>query len=253
MKKYIFTTLVLLISLGHAFSQVETEQLLIDYNLYFVGYSGKVIVTTLTDDKHSLQTIQRNINVQSEPGVVENITENSYIYKDYIQQSMILEEFPSITLSEKLNNMTWELTGRSKKILNYACDEAKTTFRGRNYIAYFTTNLPFKSAPWKFHGLPGVMLEVYSTDKKVKMTVNTLKQGKNLGKIKNPFRKKKRISWEDFKKKYEIQQKNMIQMLNSSKTGSGTVFYTDRIDKITEMDKDRDLTYDYVIQRYWKN
>ncbi|WP_421919148.1 GLPGLI family protein [Marinifilum sp.] len=52
----------------------------------------------------------------------------------------------------------------TKKILSYKCFKATCSFRGRDYVAYFTKDIPFKAAPWKFHGLRGVMLEVYSTD-----------------------------------------------------------------------------------------
>ncbi len=41
-------------------------------------------------------------------------------------------------------------------------------------MAYFTKYIPFKAAPWKFHGLRGVMLEVYSTDEFCSWTAQSL-------------------------------------------------------------------------------
>ncbi len=77
-------------------------------------------------------------------------------------------------LKEPLNLFGWKLNKRSKTILGYQCNEASCTFRGRDYVAYFTREIPFKTAPWKFHGLPGVVLEVYSTDEFCKWTAESL-------------------------------------------------------------------------------
>ena len=70
---------------------------------------------------------------------------------DYINNEKVLcyENFP---------NMKWEIQNDTKTISNYICAKAETTFRGRKYIAWFTTEIPIRFGPWKFNDLPGLIL-----------------------------------------------------------------------------------------------
>lgn len=55
----------------------------------------------------------------------------------------------------------WDLKGEFKTISNYKCQKAVGKFRGRIYEAWFTSEIPLSFGPWKFFGLPGLILEVY--------------------------------------------------------------------------------------------
>jgi GLPGLI family protein len=48
----------------------------------------------------------------------------------------------------------------STKVLGYECNAAETSFRGRHYRVWFTMEIPFSFGPWKFRGLPGLILKV---------------------------------------------------------------------------------------------
>lgn len=61
-------------------------------------------------------------------------------------------------------NLQWELTDRELQILGYNCKSAKVSFRGRNYIAFFTEDIPINDGPYKFYGLPGLILKLTSDD-----------------------------------------------------------------------------------------
>ncbi|MEG0518583.1 MAG: GLPGLI family protein [Bacteroidales bacterium] len=57
--------------------------------------------------------------------------------------------------------MNWKITGGTDSIiLGYPCNKADLLFRGRSYVAWFTPQIPINNGPWKFQGLPGLILKV---------------------------------------------------------------------------------------------
>ena len=59
----------------------------------------------------------------------------------------------------------WKISDEAKDILGYKTYLATTNYAGRNYIAYYTPEIPVQEGPYKFFGLPGLILEVFD-DKK---------------------------------------------------------------------------------------
>src|SRR5690554_1031099 len=67
--------------------------------------------------------------------------------------------FSEIYIDLKKNKLTHYLF-EQKKIGEYNCEKVKTTFRGRTYEIWYTSEIPMASGPWKFNGLPGLILSV---------------------------------------------------------------------------------------------
>lgn len=61
---------------------------------------------------------------------------------------------------EETNNISWKLSNEFKTIGKYKCQKAVTKKYGRTWIAWFTKDIPFPYGPYKFNGLPGLILEV---------------------------------------------------------------------------------------------
>ncbi|WP_421918434.1 GLPGLI family protein [Marinifilum sp.] len=93
-----------------------------------------------------------------------------YTVIDYPKEHLLISDIlprgkgKQFLLKESLNLFEWKPSMDTKTLLGYTYHKATCKFRGRDYEAWFTREIPFKAAPWKFHGLPGVLLEVYSTD-----------------------------------------------------------------------------------------
>lgn len=58
----------------------------------------------------------------------------------------------------------WELNIETTTILGYRCQKATCHWRGRDFVAWFTPDIPVKRGPWRFNGLPGLILKLYDTD-----------------------------------------------------------------------------------------
>lgn len=89
------------------------------------------------------------------------------VFKDFEKDSLQLREiafYQAYVSGEPIPQLDWEISSETKKIGNFTCQMATTEFRGRNYTAWFTTDIPISDGPWKFSGLPGMILEVSSDD-----------------------------------------------------------------------------------------
>lgn len=73
-------------------------------------------------------------------------------YTDYILQDKVSYK------DDK--TFDWKISGDKAKIGEYNAQKATTTFGGRNWIAWFTTDVPFQDGPYKFKGLPGLIVKV---------------------------------------------------------------------------------------------
>lgn len=67
----------------------------------------------------------------------------------------------SKTYLDSLHPFVWNFTSESKKTGNQIWKKAVMRFRGRNYIAWYDESIPLSHGPWKFGGLPGLIMEIY--------------------------------------------------------------------------------------------
>ena len=67
----------------------------------------------------------------------------------------------TVLVNEGLPEMVWQVEEDQKTIGRFSCRKARGHFRGRAYTAWFTSDIPIKMGPWKFNGLPGLILEIY--------------------------------------------------------------------------------------------
>jgi GLPGLI family protein len=63
------------------------------------------------------------------------------------------------TFQEK-DDLKWKILSEKKQILGYKVQKATLKFGGRNWIAWFSNDLPIQDGPYIFHGLPGLILSI---------------------------------------------------------------------------------------------
>lgn len=69
----------------------------------------------------------------------------------------------------------WHLTEETRLIGELLCKKATTSFRGRKYQAWYCPEIKSKSGPWKFFGLPGLIIEVSDQSNDVNIKFLSLK------------------------------------------------------------------------------
>lgn len=76
--------------------------------------------------------------------------------------------------SEDANSIKWNLINDSKKINDYNVKKATTSLYGREWIAWYTENIPVAYGPYKFKDLPGLILELHDSKNQFKFELNSL-------------------------------------------------------------------------------
>lgn len=88
----------------------------------------------------------------------------AYIYKNR-QINRVIEcdyfDMSHWKYEEQLQIPAWAITDSIKNCLGYDCIMATAKFKGREWIAWFTPEIPISDGPWKLCGLPGLILEAY--------------------------------------------------------------------------------------------
>lgn len=136
------------------------------------------------------------------------------IFKDYKAGAFYCKHevaFKYFIVKDSLTIFNWEILKKKKEILGFSCQLATINFRGRKYEAWFTPQLP-TGGPWKFDGLPGMILEIKSIDNFIAFKAVGIKNtAAKLEKLSNPFNTKKIITWQEFKSLYK---KKAIELIS---------------------------------------
>jgi GLPGLI family protein len=145
-----------------------------------------------------------------------------------------------ILVSDSLELMKWKIQ-KSKPIryLGLDCYQAKGHFRGRNYTAYFAPKIKKSDGPFKFSGLPGLIIKIAADDKyKIWQAIKINYQKKEGFAIPEKF-KGKAVSFADYVKMKKSEDKQYIKdykAKNPPKPGETYEIYFDYVEKPLEID-----------------
>lgn len=88
------------------------------------------------------------------------------IYKNYPKGMLTYTEYiPSnyFKFEEGLDMFHWIISVDTSTICGFKTQKATCNFGGRNWVAWFAPELPYNDGPYKFNGLPGLIVKVYDT------------------------------------------------------------------------------------------
>ncbi len=169
------------------------------------------------------------------------------IFKNYPKGKLTHTEKICIdwfSYEEDMPALEWELTDSVMNILGYECHSAKCSFRGRNWTAFYSEDIPVMDGPWKLCGLPGLIMMAYDDEGHYNFECIGIKSkaDRPITMYKVPYNKTNRKKYYDAKHRYDINPYAYFEA-----TSGGHITVTDQngnpaLDAYDPMD----LYYDYI-------
>lgn len=88
------------------------------------------------------------------------------IYKNHIESNVLFRGSVGIDhfqYYEPIDLFAWEIHPDTKTKSGLHLQKATTTFGGRDWEAWFTFEIPINEGPYKFNGLPGLIIDIKDT------------------------------------------------------------------------------------------
>lgn len=200
-----------------------------------VTKEGSVFYSNVLLDKDSVFNEQYNKgktqgHIVLDFSKVKKTTANFVVSKSYPKYETALKtSFNALHLIVKEEKqMQWNILPDTKVIEGYKVQKATTNFAGRDWIAWFTNDIQIQDGPYKFHGLPGLILSV--ADEAGDHNFNIIAIKKQYARTYAENSKKNQVYvtatkfnqlWNDYKKD---PAKN-IKIIHSSSEMSDTIFF----------------------------
>jgi GLPGLI family protein len=91
------------------------------------------------------------------------------IYINYPENKTTLLGHPSgvsgkFEYTEDFEIPKWTIHKETQKILSHICKKASCSFKGRDYVAWYAIDIPISRGPYKFAGLPGLIMKIADTE-----------------------------------------------------------------------------------------
>jgi len=191
-----------------------------DIETLLIGrHTSKYFSQQYVDHSNNLKVERNKLN----QGVLKGVPKGTLgieIYKDFQNNKLTATDLNtdfhvSFLYKETLPQMVWTLLNETQVILTYPCQKATTTFRGRKYEAWFTTKIPINNGPWKFGGLPGLILKISDIQNHyifVCSGIETLSKRELVKFYDIPYKELKREEYNQLEEKYH---KNTIPFLKA--------------------------------------
>lgn len=103
------------------------------------------------------------------------------VIKSYPSMKEIYQDRISINLFgyEEDLKFDWKILNDKEKVGAYNTQKATTEYGGRQWTAWFSSDLPFQDGPYKFYGLPGLIVKIEDEGKNYSWELKGNKQLKD--------------------------------------------------------------------------
>ncbi len=146
--------------------EVKKEMMLLDIDKNGSNYYShdKFVADSISraELEKQLQNGGGNISVnrREKPGQISyKVTKQYPDFKTYLFRSISMDHY-KIREDKKPD---WKILPDKQKIGAYNAQKASANFGGRDWIAWFSTDIPFQDGPYVFYGLPGLIVKLEDT------------------------------------------------------------------------------------------
>ena len=158
-------------------ADVKTEMMFLDttkdgskYYSYTVFNSDSIMKVDL--EKQLVATGSINVKSDLRKGDVRySVTKTYPDYKINLHRRLGMDAY-NISDDRKIN---WKISSEKEKIGEWNAQKAEADFAGRHWIAWFSTEIPIQDGPYKFRGLPGLIVKIEDKTGSHKMELKGIK------------------------------------------------------------------------------
>lgn len=118
------------------------------------------------------------------------------------------------------NLFTWKIEPETMKIDKYTAQKATTDFGGRKWTAWFTSEIPVSDGPYKFGGLPGLILKIEDDKGDYKFEMAESKKIQTIASV-NQFGQTIKVKRKDYDKVAKRFQDDPESFIMSGRGGGG--------------------------------
>jgi len=151
------------IQIGDNFTKSYCYQLFYFDSIY--NAKGKLDVSPMMDYYNKNKPVDGSFSSDFLEGLYKftNGFFSFYVYKDYIKEKVTVTDYISyhkFIYDDELKPQDWIVMEDTMSVLGYLCQKAVCSFRGRDWEAWFTPDIPVSEGPYKFYGLPGLIMKL---------------------------------------------------------------------------------------------
>lgn len=181
-----FIYILIVLSLNISFSQ--NRVLNASYEIYYDTHSphkkfGQLYFDTKSNESVFIENLEKHPwNTPKNDDLITMTLEKKMnarfiVYKHLSLSLVMFEDFAKTIyqVQEYYPNYHWNIMKEEKMIGDILCQKAEGYYRGTRFEAWYAKEIAISSGPWKFHGLPGLIVEVQSENKKYKYVLTSIK------------------------------------------------------------------------------
>lgn len=141
---------------------VEKEIMNLDITKQGSNFYSALLITRDSLFKAEIEKGKASQSMVFDMRKIKQAKVNFRVSKDYPNLETVYHTSMSasnVALKEQ-HKINWTITPDTKTIEGFKVQKATTTFGGRNWIAWFTNDIQIQDGPYKFCGLPGLILSI---------------------------------------------------------------------------------------------